>query len=191
MATIEPILPADTVPDAAFYNAAANASVRAWCGWHIAPVITETLILDGSGGIVQLLPTQRIVAISSALLNGVDVTDRIRWSRHSGVIQLGTTWDTDDYPYGYPWGGCVFPNLPGVLEITLDHGYDLDEVPDVANVIASVQSRSAAAPAGVVAQAVGSASIRYAETTTSGVAAAPMLGWEMGALAPYRLNQGV
>ena len=36
---------------------AAQAAVRAYCGWHIAPSLSETLVLDGTGARAFILPT--------------------------------------------------------------------------------------------------------------------------------------
>lgn len=201
---IDPILPPDAVIDAAFWNKAANASVRAWCGWHVAPVITETLVLDGNGGTNLLLPTQRIRKVISAFIGDHDVTEYLRISERAGVISLGLGWGpyftSDPWTWegwGYPrWDGgwAVFPDALGILELTLEHGYDLEDVPDVAQVIASVQARAASVPSGVVMQAVGPSSVRYAENSAGAAytgSATPLMATEIGALAPYRLNWGV
>ena len=43
---------------------AAQGAVRRYCGWHVAPSITETLRLDGYGGRVLTLPSKHITAIA-------------------------------------------------------------------------------------------------------------------------------
>jgi hypothetical protein len=200
---LPPILPPDAVIDPAFWNRAANAAVRAYCGWHVAPVITETLTLDGNGGTMLLLPTQRIVDVVSAFIGDTEVTEDLRFSERSGVIGLGLgygywtsnprTWEGWGYP-SWQGGLCVFPNVLGILTITMTHGYDLEDVPNVAEVIASVQARAQNVPAGVVMQAVGPASVRYAENSAGASysgQATPLMSTEIGMLAPYKLNWGV
>ena len=49
----------------------AAAEVRDEAGWHIAPVITETLTLNGRGGRILLVPSLRIVEVLAVR----DVTD--------------------------------------------------------------------------------------------------------------------
>src|SRR5512139_2364445 len=68
--------------------AATVAEVRAFCGWHIAPEVTETLTRDGSGGPVQVLPTLRLVDLISITNDGTAVTDP-EWST-SGMVYAGT-----------------------------------------------------------------------------------------------------
>lgn len=64
-------------------------AVRAYCGWHIAPVVAETVTVDGSGTWEQLLPTLRLVALNSITNDGVVVADP-EWST-SGVVRGGWT----------------------------------------------------------------------------------------------------
>ena len=40
---------------------AAEGAVRRYCGWHIAPVATETLVLDGTGTRLAL-PSHLVLA---------------------------------------------------------------------------------------------------------------------------------
>ena len=61
------------------------ASVRDYCGWHIAPEITETVTVDGSGTWAQLLPTLRLVDLLS-ITNAGDVVANPEWSA-SGVVR--------------------------------------------------------------------------------------------------------
>ena len=78
-----------------------QATIRAICGWHIAPVITETVTLDGSGSAVQLFPTlalRRIISLSNAgtpvdlVANPLQISRRgmvrgLRWTdQYSGVV---------------------------------------------------------------------------------------------------------
>jgi hypothetical protein len=67
-----PTFPAGVDEDA---WAATVAEVRAFCGWHIAPEVTETLTLDGPGGYVLVLPTLHLVDLVSVTNDGTAITD--------------------------------------------------------------------------------------------------------------------
>lgn len=60
-------------------------AIRGYCGWHIAPVVTETVTVDGSGTWEQLLPTLRLVALNSITNDGAAVLDP-EWST-SGIVR--------------------------------------------------------------------------------------------------------
>lgn len=65
--------------------ASAVERIRERCGWHIAPEVTETVTVDGSGGSVVVLPTLRLNDLVSITDDGTAVTDP-EWSR-SGVVR--------------------------------------------------------------------------------------------------------
>jgi hypothetical protein len=100
--------------------------VRAEAGWHIAPVVTETLRLESYGGTWLPLPSRRVTAISAVrdLSTGSPVSV-------SGWVQLGSQL----YLSRFGWS-------VGVVEVDVTHGYastPLDLYPVVA-------ARAAAAP---------------------------------------------
>ena len=83
----------------------AAAQVRAEAGWHIAPVVTETLRINTWGGYDLRIPSLRIVSISEIRVDGV-AYDASDWSA---------------IPYGiYRYAG--WPT--GVVEVDLVHGFD-------------------------------------------------------------------
>lgn len=171
--TTPAIVTAQTQVNPAFWLNAANAAVRRACGWHVAPVITETLVLDGRGGTRLLLPSLRVSAVTRVLNDGVDVTARVRFSRSAGVLTLGSGWSTD----------------VGSIEVTLEHGHPIEDVPDVAALIVTLTKRAAAAGAAAVAQqSVGSASVRYAVGADGAPISLPLLASEKEILAPYTLT---
>lgn len=61
-------------------------SVREYCGWHIAPVVTETVVLDGPGCDILTLPTQRLVDIEDVTNDGSPVDVAGDWSR-AGIVR--------------------------------------------------------------------------------------------------------
>lgn len=140
---IPPIIDTAT-PDAALLLKAATAEVRRECGWHVTPILTETLTLNGSGGRELRIPSGRIRAVTEVLNDGTDVTADIEHSQ-AGVLRLATCWT-------HKLGG---------VQITLEHGWAEWEAADVAGVVAAIASRSTIREGVVAAQSVGGASVRY------------------------------
>lgn len=64
------------------------AEVRGYCGWHIAPQVTETFVIDGSGSSI-FIPTLRLVSVTALTVDGVVLTSEqlsgLDWSA-SGII---------------------------------------------------------------------------------------------------------
>jgi len=171
--TIPPIVAGQTVIDADFWLKAAHGAVRRFCGWHVAPTITDTLVLDGSGGREILLPSLRVVTLTSVLNDGQDVTASVDTSR-AGILRLTT--------------GCWTDRL-GRITVTLTHGYYLDEVPEVAAVIAGVAKRGPNSGR-VEASEAANGSSRGAALDRGAPLSIPLLAPERETLAPYRLEWG-
>lgn len=98
----------------------AVAALRADAGWHIAPVVTETLTVDSYGGYLLILPTRRIVSVTA--VRDVTTTSEVQtaWSRMTGGLYRKSGWPA------------------GVLEVDLTHGYTatpLDLLPVVVDYI--------------------------------------------------------
>ncbi len=90
--------------------AAAAESVRSDAGWHIAPVVSETVLCDGSGWRpLLLLPTLRVVSVQEvrAYVGGLWVV--LTGWRHAGSGMLY-------HPNGWPYGAAG-------VEVDLTHGY--------------------------------------------------------------------
>ena len=60
-------------------------AVRDYCGWHIAPSITEEVTVDGSGGALLLLPTLRLTDLASITNDGRLVANP-EWSQ-TGMVR--------------------------------------------------------------------------------------------------------
>ena len=144
---------------------AAQAAVQTWCGWHIAPIITETVTLDGNGGRAIQLPSGRVVAIDSVQAGGVE-------------------WD----PAQYGWSqagmlesyGPAFPRRFRSVRVTMRHGYE--EAPAVASVITQAVLGACASPMGATREQAGQVAVSWARTGLK------LDGDDMAALAPYRLQ---
>ena len=63
--------------------ASASAAIRAYCGWHVAPVLDCSITLDGEAGDIWL-PTNALASVTSAKVGGED------------VIAIGTDFDGGD-----------------------------------------------------------------------------------------------
>lgn len=160
-------LPGGPYDDAAV--AAAAAAVRTYCNWHIAPTITEELTLDGSGGVIQPLPTLHLTAVAAVVEEGNDVP-----------IVAGLWTEA-----GYLWRSSRWTRQLRGLVATITHGFD--ECPlEVAAVVASLAKRG---PVGtsIERESAGGVSIGYG----AGRAAGPIgLGaYEEAVLDHYRIER--
>lgn len=130
---------------------AALAAVRAYCGWHVAPVQEESLTLDGPGSGTLILPSLRVNDVTSVVENGTELDpDTYEWSRSGMVRRLGwTRWTT---------------RYRGIV-ITLAHGYE--ELPlDLQGVVDQLVTRSTAGiPAGLASRTVGPFTESYASSS--------------------------
>ncbi|BAD54887.1 hypothetical protein [Nocardia farcinica] len=105
--------------------AAIVRDIRDYCGWHIAPAVEQTLVVDGSGATVQPLPTLRLNSITEVKENGhVLATDGFEWS-HDGTLRRATPWTS---------------RLRGI-EATVNHGHDA--VPE--NIVSVILDAASAA----------------------------------------------
>lgn len=106
---------------------AASAAIRAYCGWHVAPVIEETVTVRAHGGIA-LLPSLQVVEISAVEVDGVALTSDAYEFEQSGVLHVRRS-------------GCQ-------VKVTMRHGHDLAEVGDLVGVIGSMVRRGQSNPMG-------------------------------------------
>lgn len=93
-------------PGAPFATAVVDAAagqVRAECGWHIAPGVTETVTLDPAGSTVVLLPSLQVSSVTA--VRAEDGTAITGWkSRPNGVLRYSAGWPetiTVDFTHGY------------------------------------------------------------------------------------------
>lgn len=128
-------------PGAPFSSAtvmAAAGQIRRICGWHIAPEITETLILDHDGGQVLHLPSLYVSDVTSVKsLIGRTPRDLTGWRwTGAGMIE-------GNFPTGFR-----------SVEVTLRHGY-VECPPDLLPVLASRTQRRA------MQESLGARSVSY------------------------------
>lgn len=167
------IIHARTPVDSTWWMQAAQGAVRRFCGWHVAPIVTETLRVDAYGGRILELPSKRVTAISSISVDGKDLAGQFDWSE-AGTVKLRS--------------GC-WPDAPGSVRVVLTHGWESEDVPEVAALILTVARRAATSPGARTARAVNGASESFA-TAGGAPLSVPLLEIEKATLAPYRLNWG-
>lgn len=117
---------------------AASAQIRRICGWHIAPVITETMVLDHDGSGVLHLPSLMVLDIVSVRsLAGPVPRDLSGW-RWSGAGMV-----EGSFPRGFR-----------SVEVVVEHGFE--SCPDdLLPVVASRTQRRA------MQESLGSRSVSY------------------------------
>lgn len=154
----------------------ATALVRAWCGWHIAPVRTETITVSPAvPGYLLGLPSTYVTDVASVTDPGGTVL----------VADTDFTWSTAGYlvrlaaPY-WPqyWRGGV--------QVTLTHGYEATP-PEVAAVIMAVASRAQKSPDGVTRAQEGLVVEAYSQTSPGAAGGVALLPHEKDQLRSYRV----
>lgn len=163
---------AETDPRVPPLLAGASAAVRNWCRWHIAPVLEETLTGDGGGGRLLLLPTGRLVSVLS-VDNGGEAVDAglVDFSRH-GMLELSAG---------------SFSSRLGSVAVRVRHGFDLAEVPDVAQIVKQVTANALASPMGATREQAGQVSVSWATTAPGVSGGLSLLARDLDVLAAYRI----
>lgn len=94
------------------------SAARRFCGWHVTPVwVGHTVTLDGPGSPLLVLPTLRLVELTSVVENGValNVTTDLHVSAR-GLVRKKS---------GACWSGVY-----GSIVVTMTHGFDNVPNPD-------------------------------------------------------------
>jgi hypothetical protein len=124
--TLPPLLPSEALtgyldnPDDARI-AAVTDSIRGRCGWHIAPSVTDTITVDGTGTRVVALPSLHVTDVDRVTERGASVD--VEWNT-IGLLRHPHRWTSR-------WRA---------IEVTFTHGYA--EVPaDLVKVVAEAALR--------------------------------------------------
>lgn len=145
----QPPLADDLVVDEVDQLAYASAFVRAYCGWHITPSLTEATTLDTNGGTVLLLPTLHLTG-----LGAVTYTDQAA----TVVPPANLTWSEKGLVSLEKFGS--WPVGLSTVTVSFTHGYDV--VPDaVRAVTVALAKRIPAQMDSVTAGTVGGVSWQY------------------------------
>lgn len=149
--------------------AAAEAAVRSYCGWHIAPSVIEDLVLDGGGTRSLFLKTLKLRNVLAAEVSGVAVdVATLEWSEAGFLRAPG-----------------IFPDRLRSVKLTVEHGFDT--APDVAQIVRDIAARADAAPGGVVREQAGAVSITNSLTATGVSGGVVLMDHERRMLDKYRL----
>lgn len=146
--------------------------IRAACGWHIAPVVADTLVVDGNGSTRIALPTKHIESIDR-----VEVEGRI-------LPETSYRWSADGWITRRDRG--VWPDLERSITVHLQHGFS--HAPEVLAVMEALVQRIEMAPSGIERSvSVGPFRDEFV-VGRGGVITAGLLESEAAALARYRLD---
>jgi hypothetical protein len=141
----------------------ATAAIRRYCGWHIGPeLIHEDVYLDGDGGQVLMLPTMRLLGITSLstyarregspywrVFNSSEI-DELEWST-LGMVRY-RSWPAR-------WRG---------IRVTFVHGFSSDELAGLKQVIQQVVANAIVSPLGATREQAGALGVSWS-TTAPGV----------------------
>ena len=165
-----------TDPRLALLLAGASAAVRRYCGWHVTPVLTEELVLDGPGGTHLPLPTLHLTGVAKVERSGNVLVDGVdyEWSQLGAVQALRGTW------------GDRYRSIRA--EIT--HGYDEDEAADVRAIVQQIVANAAASPMGATREQAGAVAISWATTAPGVSGGISLLARDLAVLDLYRLAKG-
>lgn len=156
----------------------ATAAVRRYCGWHIAPAYTETLVVDGPGGHVLTLPTLHVTALGPVVESGTTLVEYTgaeasgvyEWSALGNVRRTCGRW-TDHYR---------------AISVTMTHGYE--SAPDVAQIIMQVVAQALSSPMGATREQAGQLSVSWATTAPGVSGGLSLLQRDLDVLNLYRLG---
>lgn len=149
--------------------AAASAAIRAWCGWHVAPILTCEYVCDGQRGDIWL-PCAGLRSVDSVEFAGAA-------QEVLGFNRLGRVRTASAQPCGL-----------GNVSVTYSAGYDVDAAPDLADVVAQrVVAAVAMTAYGIASESAGGVSISYSTAAQADAGAGYVPESARAALMPYRL----
>lgn len=125
--------------------AGASAAVRRHCGWHVTPVIKETLTVDGNGGTRFRLPTMNLISIDELKIRGETVDPDHYAASTTGFVELK--------------GHRRFPRAYSSVEVTFTHGWE--QAPELVSIASKIALFSLASPMGVTREQAGQVAITW------------------------------
>ncbi|POH63953.1 hypothetical protein C3B59_10440 [Cryobacterium zongtaii] len=150
----------------------ATTAIRNYCGWHVTPVETSELVLDGPGGRLLSLPTKNLHGIASLVEDDAALVDNVdfRWSADGSVKRKHALW-SDEFR---------------IIEATISHGYA--EAADLKRVVLSVVARELSSPTGATREQAGAVSISWALSAPGVSGGIALLQNERSILDFYRIE---
>lgn len=152
--------------------AGASAAIRKHAGWHIAPVVRDTITVTdhyGGGRLDVLVPSGRVRDVSAVRVDGREVRN-FAWDEAGAV-----------------WAGPLSAG-PHRIEVDLEHGHHVSEVPDLASVVVQVSAIAAASPKGATREQAGQVSITWAQTALGVSGGLTLLDRDLALVDSYRLG---
>jgi hypothetical protein len=150
----------------------AEALVRAYCGWHIAPSQPDTYTVRTYGNGTIFLPSLHVTSVESVTEADapLGIGDEYLWLAPSGIItRRGGRWAYDS---------------DVVVEFT--HGYE--QVPaEVTAVVQAIANRAVDNPSGVTREQMGPFARSFSLTGANEASTVALLESEKAALSRYRL----
>ena len=126
----------------------ASSIVITYCNHSIEQVSNDVIVLDGNGTNTLLLPAYPVTNVDSIEVDGEALDpDDYKWSSKGWIKRVD---------------GLLFPNQPGIIEVTYDHGYA--SVPDaIKGVVLSLAARINDGSSGIKQETIGSYSVTYGD----------------------------
>lgn len=148
----------------------AEALVRSYCRWHIAPSRAAVVVtLLGHGGRILLLGSLQVTAVASVTEDGIALTsDDYTWQAN-GVLTREGRW-----AYGKD------------VVVTFTHGYAAPP-PEVSAIVQSIASRAIQNPGSLVRTQDGPFADTFSQTGFNQSLPMALLDAERAVLAPYRI----
>lgn len=151
---------------AAKYAPAVSAMIRGLCGWHVAPIIEETVHLGPPHAGPLHVPSLQLLEVFSVTVAGRAVPVR-SWNRY-GVVNCAEFWSNDD------------------AVVTIKHGFK-ETPPEIVDLASLAALRAASSPLGVTREQLGAHSVSFTLTGQQSSGSLVVLESEMSILAPYML----
>lgn len=151
----------------------AEALVREFCGWHIAPARTVTVKMVSAGGTALLLPSLEVTAVTAVRdVDGTTPETLTGWKRRRfGILYRSIGWPTDHD-----------------IEVDMTHGFAA--VPaEVQGVVQAVAQRSVDNPGSRPRVQDGPFSDTFSQSGSNQSPALALLDAEKAILGRYRLTR--
>lgn len=151
----------------------AEALVREFCGWHIAPSRTVTVELVSAGGTALLLPSLEVTAVTAVRDVDGDTPETLTgWKvRRFGILYRSLGW-----PTGHE------------IEVDLTHGFTAAPA-EVQGVVQAVAQRAVNNPGSKPREQVGPFGDTYSQAGFNQAPALTLLDAEKMILGRYRLTR--
>lgn len=121
--------------------------MRDYCRWHVFPAQEATATLDGNGAESLLLPSLHVVDVLSVTVAGRLLTsDQFEWS-NKGYLRRTRRQS--------------FPDSLRAVQVRFSHGYDIDDIDGVRDVLLSMVERVVTLPHFIKSSSAGEASVTY------------------------------